>query len=222
MEAVFQKYKELFHKRYQEVSVLDLAEDSVRYDFFLALQQEKGLEPWQINLEYPLTEDTYVSALHRNSKRKEKPQVDLMVNTQSLKLSAEFGFFRRNSNIDASIKVTENTFKMLNDFIRLAIHSHITGAKSYFVCVADAKMLEYQLGNNLVPRFPGEKYTFKHEDIKSMVDEYKSAKKEINSKFLNKLQQLDLTVEAKLVFYPEITTNRNSLKTQILIWEIKS
>jgi len=39
MHNTFERFRELFEERYKLISVLDLGEDSVRYDFFSALIQ---------------------------------------------------------------------------------------------------------------------------------------------------------------------------------------
>ena len=54
MEDVFVRFKELYEKRFQSVPVMDMGEDSVRYDFFLALKEIKKLHSWDIQLEYPI------------------------------------------------------------------------------------------------------------------------------------------------------------------------
>jgi hypothetical protein len=38
MEEVFDRFKELYEKRFQIIPVMDMGEDSVRYDFILALK----------------------------------------------------------------------------------------------------------------------------------------------------------------------------------------
>lgn len=43
MEDVFNRFKELFEQRFQRVLVTNMGEDSVRYDFFLALQEVMSL-----------------------------------------------------------------------------------------------------------------------------------------------------------------------------------
>lgn len=222
MEKVFTRYKELFHQRYGKVSSLNMGEDSIRYDFFLALQEMKVLNPWEIQLEHPLHLDSFVSNLHENSKRKEKPQVDLMIDTDTVKMCVEFAFFRRNSNPESNIKVTENTFKMINDFMRLALHSHNVKCKSYFICVADSKMLGRQLWDKTFEIFPSLQYKFDHESLLVLVENFKSGKKQINDKFLNKLKELNLTIVANLIYNEAVTTELNPLETRILIWEVVS
>ena len=219
MQAVFQKYKELFESRYNIKSVLEMGEDSIRYDFFLALMAEKKLNSWEVHMEHPMSAECYVATENAKRKRKEKPQIDLYTNTDRAKVCAEFGFFRRNSNDQGTIARTENTFKMLNDFMRLGIQSKITESMCYFVCVADSKMLGHQLYNNRIPEFPAIRYEFTAESLRNAMDGYLSSDK-VAARFLNKLDQLDITIAANLIFNEKLISEINAFETRILIWEV--
>lgn len=222
MEDVFKTFRFFFEKRYNFVSVLNMGEDSVRYDFFAALQQEKKIDPWKLQLEYPIDERCFIPRKTLGSKRTEKPQIDLWVDEPNLKMCAEFGMFRRNSNDSGDISVTENTFKMLNDFIRLALHSHFVSCDAFFVCVADAKMINYQVKKMLeLPAFPGKLYRFNSSIIDSLLSQYKSSKK-FDRRFLSIKKKLELSIKADLVFSQEIISTINPLKTLLLVWQISS
>ena len=222
MNVIFNEFKRLFEIRYNRISVLNMGEDSVRYDFFTALQKSKGFEPWQLQLEYPLHENSFISNLTKGSKRNEKPQVDLWVNEPDFKLCAEFGMFRRNSNMDGDISVTENTIKMLNDFIRVALHSHCALCEGYFVCIADAKMLDYQLKKSKeLPPFPGKEYKFNYSVVESLINTYKSAKK-FDMRFVNRKKELALAITSDLVYCEEIVSQMNPLKTLALAWKVNA
>jgi hypothetical protein len=222
MEEVFLEFKRLFEIRYNQISVLNMGEDSVRYDFFTALQKIKGLEPWQLQLEYPLHENSFIPNLKKGSKRNEKPQVDLWVNEPDIKLCVEFGMFRRNSNDKGDIAVTENTIKMLNDFIRVALHSHCASCEGYFVCIADAKMLDYQLlKSKALPAFPGKQYKFNYSVVESLINMYKSAKK-FDMRFVNRKKELALDITSDLVFCDQVMSQTNPLKTLALVWKVNA
>ena len=176
MQKVFVQFKELFEKRYSLINVSKLGEDSIRYDFFTALREIKKLEPWQLQVEYSVNDGTFIPRMTKGSKRKENPQVDLWVDEDSLKLCVEFGFFRRNSNDKGSISVTENIFKMLNDFIRIAIQSKTNTSSAYFICVADEKMLNKELYKySGFENFPAPQYVFDWKIVKTLVDAYSSS-----------------------------------------------
>ena len=222
MQKVFERFKELFEKRYSLIEVSKLGEDSVRYDFFTALREIKKLEPWQLHLEYPVSEGTYHPRKTVGSKRKENPQVDLWIHEGSLKLCIEFGFFRRNSNDKGSISVTENVFKMLNDFIRIAIQSKTNSSSAYFICVADQKMLNTELYKyDGFENFPAPQYIFDWKIMNDLVGTYTSAKK-IDDRFLQIMKELKMKITANQIFKKEIFSKINTFKTEVLIWEVTS
>lgn len=199
-----------------------MGEDSIRYDFFYALQKTKALDPWQIQLEYPVHNSSFIPRHTVGSKRLEKPQIDLWVDEPQLKMCVEFGMFRRNSNLKGDIAVTENTIKMLNDFIRLSLHSHCTGAQAYFVCVADEKMLNYQLRKHPeLPAFPGEEYNLNYTTISQLCDVYKSSNK-FDLRFVNKKKELMMHVKAELIYKDSLVSQVNLLKTYVLVWKVSS
>jgi hypothetical protein len=222
MTEVFNRFKDLFEKRYSLIPVSKLGEDSVRYDFFLALKEVKNLEPWQIQVEYSLNTESFIPRNHPKSKRGENPQVDLWVNERNLKLCSEFGFFRRNSNKEGSISVTENVLKMLNDFMRMALHSRESNSESYFICVADEKMLETSMTKYKdFKQFPAQEYQFDWDVANKIVSLYKSAKK-IDSRFLLKMKELKLRITAEKIVDKEIFSEINTFKTKILVWRVTS
>ncbi len=222
MKKVFESYRELFHHRYEVISSLDMGEDSIRYDFFLALQNEMKLNPWDIQLEFPMGANTYIPnpAPSTGLLRKEKPIMDLRVETPELRICVEFGFFRRNSNDEGSINQTDLTFKMLNDFIRLGIYAQLNQSKGYFVCVADSFMLEHQLRAGVLPPFPGERYNFHYEGMVEIMGDLASATKGIKERFFHRFRELNLEIDAVLVYNEEISTVLNPWETRILIWEL--
>lgn len=219
MVEVFNRFKELYEKRFQFIPVMNMGEDSVRYDFFLALQEVKKLNTYDIHPEFPICEYAYIPRNHINSKRKEKPQIDLWVKTNKLNIACEFGLFRQNSNIDGSINKTNRTFKMLDDFLRLFLKCHFTGAKGYFICVADSKMLGHQLRNKLLNPFPAVHYTFDNFELNKIIG---TTKNYLDERFVNKLNELQLNVNACLIFNEQINSPINTLETRILVWEIKN
>jgi hypothetical protein len=221
MQRVFERFKELFEIRYNKISVLDLGEDSVRYDFFIALMDKFDLKSHQIQLESPFSSDMYTPRANVNSRRKEKPQMDLNINEPNLKLSAEFAMFKTSSNSLTPIDDTGNIFKMLNDFIRLAIWSKYNRTSAYFICFADSKMLNCQLRSKIIPAFPAGVYEFDSKKMLEIIGNYKSASK-VDARFLNKLNELKLTIKSELVYEVSINSKINILESKLLVWEVKS
>ena len=74
MLEVFKKLKENFEERFKRISILELGEDSLKYDFFSALMEKHKLKSYQIQLEYPINKEAFESKIHKNSKRKENPK----------------------------------------------------------------------------------------------------------------------------------------------------
>lgn len=217
MEEVFNRFKELFEQRFQRIIVTNIGEDSVRYDFFLALKEIKNLNSWDIQLEHPISSEAYVPRNNQRSYRKEKPQMDLWVDIPDFKIGCEFGLFRQNSNIDGSIDTTERTFKMLDDFLRLTLHCHFTQSRGYFICVADSMMLGHRLRNRALGAFPSDHYTFNNLELEHIIG---NKKNNLEERFLNKLGELNLNVNAALIYNERVNSNINRLETRILIWEV--
>lgn len=220
MEQIFTLFTTLFEKRYSLNSVLNLGEDSVRYDFFVALKNALQLESWQIQLEHPIDSRTFVSNKHEKSKRDEKPQIDLWVNEDICKIAVEFAFFKRNKVDGSPGNDTEYAFKILNDFMRLGLQVYYTKCEAYFVCVADEIMLGKQLNRTNLPTFPGQHYVFNSEALKLSMNKYKSAKK-IDTRFFNRFKEINFTITADLVFNQQIISAVNPMMTKALVWEVK-
>ncbi len=219
MLTVFERFRELFEIRYSLVSVLDLGEDSVRYDFFAALVEQLKLEPWQIQLEYPLHTNTFFPRQNARRKRDEKPQIDLFVKTNDKNFCVEFAIFKRNKVDGSAGNDTEYAFKILNDFMRLGLQAYFTNADAYFVCVADKIMLGKQLWSKKLPIFPSEVYKFNSVTLADIMLDYKSAKK-IDDRFFKKFKELDLTIVAEKIFDELVVSEINQIETRTLVWKI--
>ncbi|CAN5125009.1 hypothetical protein BH09BAC5_BH09BAC5_18950 [soil metagenome] len=215
---VFNKYKNIFEERCDKIKLLDVGEDSVRYDFFIALSEIEKLRPSDIQLEYSIHKSAFKARLNANSKRKEKPQIDLVVETAKHKLNFEFALFRQNSNEEGSINKTARTVKMLNDMIRLALDSQFTKRESYFICVADDKMLGHQLQSKLLGKFPSD-----YEINKGLIKKQKEKKtSDFDDRFLTVFNELDLKIKTKIVFNQKVEAKMINRETRIIIWNVKT
>ena len=215
---VFDRYKNLFEERCGKIRLLDLGEDSVRYDFFIALCEIENLKPCDIQLEYSIHKSAFKERLNKKSKRKEKPQIDLVVETEKRKLNFEFGLFRQNSKEEGSINKTARTVKMINDMVRLAVDSHFTTRESYFICVADDKMLGHQLQSKIIGKFPSD-YEINKELIKKQKEKKTS---NFDERFLAVFNELDLTIKSKIVFNQKVEAKLINRETRIIIWNVKT
>jgi hypothetical protein len=228
MINTFNEFKTNFERRFILQSILDLGEDSVRYDFFIAFMNNNNLQPHDIQLEYPINSNAFVSNLHPNSKRKENPQIDLYCSHPNKVITAEFGLFKRNSNPNGSVNAPEKVFKMLNDMLRLSLNQLYCSNESYFVCIADSKILGAQMRNNIIPAFPAPIYTFNYLDINTWINDLKSAEVVFDNRFVDKANILQLSIMAELVFNQQILNpaqqhlDTNNLETRALVYKINA
>lgn len=234
MTNTFNDFKRNFQNRFNLQSILDLGEDSVRYDFFIAFMNRNNLQPYDIQVEYPINPDSYVPHPHPNSKRPENRQIDLFCNHPSKVITAEFGLFKRNSNPDSTINTTEKVFKMLNDMLRLSLNQIFSPNEAFFVCIADSKILGSQMRNNILPTFPADNYEFNHNDISEWITIYRSAESAFDKGFVDKANILQLSINAELIFneiiqnpiQPQPAANlyefpaTNNLETRALVYQI--
>jgi len=216
MDKLFDTYGQLLEKRLDRYRLLNIGEDTIRYDFFAALMQSFDLEPHQIQLEVAINGQCFVPMKNTASKRGEKPLIDLVVNEDKIKLSAEFGLFRQNSNEDGTINQTARTVKMLNDMIRVSLESHFTGTKGYFICIADHKMLGHQMRSRIIERFPASYH------INNPLIMHQLAQKTNNfdARFLNVFTAMDRGINSELVYNRLLQAAQIQLETRLLIWEV--
>ena len=234
MTNTFNEFKSNFENRFNLQSILNLVEDSVRYDFFIAFMNNYNLQPFDIQLEYPINPNAFVSHPHPNSKRKENPQIDLFCNHPNKVITVEFGLFKRNSNPNGQVNAPEKVFKMLNDMLRLALNQVFNQNEAFFVCVADSKILGAQMRNNILPAFPAAHYIFNHVDINTWIQNLKSAESNFDKRFVDKANILQISINAELVFnqiiqnptQPLVADNlnvfpaTNRLETRALVYKI--
>lgn len=215
MNEVFEEFYNLFSKRCDKSTLLSLGEDSLRYDFFYALTKKKNIHPSDINLEFPIHTNSFIARQNQKSYRKEKPQMDLVVDLDNLKFCAEFGMFRQNSNENGTINSTARTVKILNDMIRLAVDSFFTNRISYFICVADDTFLGHQLNTKIIGAFPSD-YEITLDVIKQQLKTKTSA---FDNRFLPVFENLNAHIFSKIVFDKQINSIKTNKKTKIIIWE---
>jgi hypothetical protein len=226
MIETLNEFKLNFERRFNSQSILTLGEDSVRYDFFIALMNNFNFAPHDIQVEFPIHSDAYIPSSNPNSRRNENPQIDLFCSHQRNVMTAEFALFKRNSNANGQIDTTEKVFKMLNDMLRLALNRYYLPNESYFICVADSKIIGKQMRNNILPSFPGQLYSFSYLEINSWIENIKSANSKFDKRFVAKANMLQLTVSAELVFNERLQNpvdtlgNTNDLETRVLVYKL--
>lgn len=218
MEVLFKHYKKLLEERLDKKYLLSLGEDSIRYDFFAALLEVYKFRPSQIQLEVAINPQTFIPAKEKISYRNEKPLIDLVVMEEQLRISAEFGLFRQNSNDEGSINKTNRLVKMLNDMIRVSLESHFTQTIGLFICVADSKMLGHQLRSKIVGRFPCPEYIITNDIINYQLQQKTN---NFDKRFLKIFQPMEKEIKGQLIFNELLQAEKVTNETRILIWKIE-
>ncbi|WP_367755825.1 hypothetical protein [Flavobacterium sp. WC2430] len=216
MNEIFEVYKELFTKRCHYIPLLEMGEDSVRYDFFTATTTVKNLENYDIVLESEINKLAYIPRqLSPNTLRKQKPKMDMVID--KLNVCAEFALFKQNSNEQGTINKTNRLIKTLNDMIRLGLESNFTRRNAYFICVADSKMLGHQLQSKRLGKFPSD-YHITLDLVNELCLKKTSA---FDKRFINKMQQLNLSFSAKLILNEQIVASKIKFETRLLVWQVE-
>lgn len=216
MDKLIQTYKNLLEERLNRKPLLLLGEDSIRYDFFSALMETYAFRPSQIQIEVPINSQTFVPAKEKISFRNEKPLIDLVVDEPELKISAEFGLFRQNSNEDGTIDKTARLVKMLNDMIRVSLEAYFTKTTGLFVCVADHKMIGHQIRSKIVGRFPSN-YIITNNIINHQLTQRTN---KFDKRFLRVFQSLNIDISSRLIFNDALKAQKVKHETRLLIWEV--
>jgi len=214
MQNLFSTYFDLFTNRCEHIPLLEIGEDSVRYDFFMALTEVNGLKNHEIVLESAIDKRSFIPRDNKKSNRKENPKMDLVVD--KLNLCVEFGLFRQNSNEEGTINKTSRLVKMLNDMIRLGLESYHTKRRAYFICVADSKMLGHQLNSKILESFPAN-YIINKELVDKLCEKKTS---NFDRRFINKMNVLNLSFNSRLIYDKEVIASKIYFETRILIWEV--
>lgn len=217
MDELFYCYKHLLEERLSTKPLLLISEDCIRYDFFAALMQVYRFKPCQIQLEAPINNQTFIPANEKISFRKEKPLIDLVVDERELKISAEFGLFRQNSNEYGSIDKTARLVKMLNDMIRVSLQSFFTKTTGLFICVADNKMLGHQIRSRIVNSFPSD-YNITREVIFHQLNQKTN---KFDKRFLNVFLPLNKSISSKIILDEALKASNVTKDTRLIIWEVK-
>lgn len=215
LQDLFNNFKKLFEERLSHKTLLSIGEDSIRYDFFIALSQTYNLKPYQIEIEVPLNANCFVPKNNSESKRNEKPMIDLVVKNSKLKICAEFGLFRQNTNEKGTINKTARTIKMINDMVRASLESKFSDTKGYFICVADNKILGHKMRNNFIEKFPSN-YEITNEFLEHQLEQKTN---KIDIRFLNVFMPMNKKIISKIVYNQQLSSKYIKNETRIIIWQ---
>ena len=77
LHPVYRKFNELLTNQLQNIPILMLGEDSVRYDFFYALSDVLKLKNWELQIEYPVHAESFIPRMDPKSKEKRNHRLTL-------------------------------------------------------------------------------------------------------------------------------------------------
>ncbi len=236
-----QKLFETFHKqvknRIEKQNLFHaFGEDSIRYDFAFTASKEYDLKASDIILEQPLPSTQFIPEIKTSNsgqgRKNKKPEFDLRIDpTNKLKqgILAEFSYFRR-TPISKNQACPKNHGKLLNDMFRLAllkaytntinnpIYSDFSTHKCLLICVTDDEMIDYGIGgrNNTVPILE----EYENIDTAFLNTLTKTTNKQLQPMFQDKLNQLNLIVNARTLFRKEEKATLNLAHWATWIWEV--
>jgi hypothetical protein len=237
MNELFELYQTYLAARLQAHGAFNsFGEDSIRYDFYIALMRLYGLEPHQIILEQAIPDTQFFQrernmAELRQGRHQDKPEFDLRVdpaNAMENGVLAEFAFFRepRIGKVDVSGAYG----KILNEIHRLALLKHYRNIqnleeyvdfsryKCLLICVTDSVMLNY--GNGARGRRPAynvlDQYHLSNEFLSPPLAD--GIIGSIETRFRHKTQQLNIIPTAQRIY-----NRTNSLENPqwgVWVWEV--
>jgi hypothetical protein len=229
MEKIFDQFFDNVSKRldYQK-DFTKFGEDSVRYDFFHAIQTVCQMDPHFFYLEHPFPETEFVRKKKikktGRGRKDEKPEFDLRIDARELLkkgIVAEFGFFRKPEI--GKVDVTGNMGKLLNESSRLSLlknYKDYLNHKALLIIVTDLAMINY--GGNTRGRKPGVLITDEmlFDDI--LISKFNNTiKNKLKIGFKKKMDEYNFSPKAKRIFNKEYVDEKTKkTKWAIWIWEI--
>jgi hypothetical protein len=237
MDELFDLYQKHISARLNfHGSFTNFGEDSIRYDFYIALMKLFDLDPHQIILEQAIPESQFIQKKRNFSELKQgrhqdKPEFDLRVDsTVKLKngILAEFAFFR-NPRI-GKVDVSGAYGKLLNEMHRLALLKHYRNEnkveeyadfseyKCLLICITDSVMLNYGNGtrgkrpaHNILDEYYLDDQFISPPLANGIIDS-------IDQKFRKKTQELNIIPTAKRIY--DVSIKHNDSPWGIWVWEI--
>lgn len=239
MNELFENFQELVRTRLHYCgNFQSFGEDSIRYDFHIALQRQYQLQPHHIILEQAIPPTQFYQSPNQNGPRRrgrqeKKPEFDMRVDPVGqlpFGILAEFAFFR--DPPIGTLDVTGSIGKIMNEIHRLALLKHfnnqppIRGYNNFnnyrclLICISDAKMIHYG-----APGVQGPQPTVVIEDHYVLNNDFLdilsvTAKSKIEDNFLTKVRQLDITPTACRFINLHSEAVNNFPEWSVWAWEI--
>ncbi|PVW11876.1 hypothetical protein [Marixanthomonas spongiae] len=207
--------------RYQKLYYF--GEDSIRYDFY-----QSALICYNLNTTDLILEQNIPNTQFEGNPN-ERPEYDLRIDpNEYLKngILGEFAFFRLTEN-NRNLPRPKLHGKLLNDIFRLSLLKHYNNAennpiyanfndyKCFMICVTDDEMINYGQGNNVIQI--QEEYDLNNDFINQLSTTCSS---QIQTRFLNKANNLNIIPTARKVFEQIEPENANTPLWCTWIWEV--
>ena len=229
MEKIFDHFFENVKRRlnYQN-DFTKFGEDSIRYDFFNAIQVICKIEPHYFYLEHPFPETEFVRKEKRTNpgrgRSAEKPEFDLRIDARELLnegIVAEFGFFRKPEI--GKVDVTGSMGKLLNESSRLSLlknYKDYLNHQSLLIIVTDTAMINY--GRNIKGSKPNVLITDEMLFNDSLISKFEETVKEkLKVGFKKKMDEYNFSPKARRIYNKEYKDEKTKeTKWAIWIWEI--
>lgn len=229
MNELFELYQTFLSARLlAHGSFTSFGEDSVRYDFYIALMRHYGLDPHQIILEQPIPPSQFEQRLREGvrgrGRHEDKPEFDLRVDPNGQLdqgLIIEFGYFRAPEFASNQDKPGKHG-KLLNELFRLALLKNFPLYHNYkclFVCVTDSEMINYGARGVQGPQaLPiQDNYILDDTFLNRLSD---TSRSKIQERFYNKSRELNIVPSAQRVIMINNPANHLIGQWQIWAWEV--
>jgi hypothetical protein len=234
MEKIFNRFFENVKKRLEhQKSFKKFGEDSIRYDFFNALQVECKIESYLFYLEHPFPETEFIRTKPLKSegqgRKDEKPEFDLRIDSTELLptgIIAEFGFFRKPNF--GKVDVSGSFGKILNESSRLCLLKNFKDYKEHkalLIIVTDESMIYYGKTKNEGEKKRGPQPKVIIED-EILVNQHlissvgKTIENAIKPGFKSKLDEYAITPKATRIYSRIELDQISNTDWGVWIWEI--
>lgn len=215
---LFKRYLKRFSERLNILPLLEIREDSIRYDLFATIMEVYGIPTWHMHLERSMHPNSYAPRVDPRRKRKENRLLDLVVEDGAHNCCFEFGLFRQSSNPDGTIDRTAKTGKLINDLVRLTLEGHLAQRESYLIGVADDKMIGHQLQTKLLDAFPAN-YAI-DAALLGRLCEGKTFNEQIDAGLKARFEQNGSSFDAFILFNEPLHGAHVVHETRLIVWSV--
>ena len=217
IQVVLKRFHELFTHRCNNISFLDISEDSVRYDFSIAISEILKLNPWDIQLQSGIVKSICHDMANEPGSKKDRPELDMVIMKNDININVEFDLFRKESFDEVRMNKNARTIKMLNDMVRLAFDSYFTKRKCYYVCVTDKTLIGHKINSDNIKKFPSD-YGLSKSMILKLKETYT---KGFDERIISRIDQNISAIQSTIIYNQLLKANGTSKTSRIIAWEVK-